>query len=330
MKKLSTLCLGVAVVAVTLVPFGVSAQTNLKLLSSWSSSNKPIYAMAETFVENVNQIGHGKVKISISGPEVVPAFEQLQPVSSGVFDMLFTHGVYHAGSKGLALVIDAIDLNPVMRRKVGITDLIDKYYQKQHNLKMVSMPSMSFFGYHLYTKKPLTAAGDIKGQRIRGTQSYQRVIESLGGSLVVLPFGETYSALQKGVVDGVAFPAAGVLSTKHYEVTQYRLRPTFGTSNEPIFINLDKWNRLSSSEQAILLEAGKKTELEMPWIGNGIQAQEDAKLDALGMKYSQLSAQKAAMVKKAWNDSLWVLAEKCCGDAAKELRALALKNGMTQ
>ena len=183
-------------------------------------------------------------------------WEQLQPVSSGVFDMLFTHGVYHAGSKGLALVIDAIDLNPVMRRKVGITDLIDKYYQKQHNLKMVSMPSMSFFGYHLYTKKPLTAAGDIKGQRIRGTQSYQRVIESLGGSLVVLPFGETYSALQKGVVDGVAFPAAGVLSTKHYEVTQYRLRPTFGTSNEPIFINLDKWNRLSTDEQAILLEAG--------------------------------------------------------------------------
>ena len=328
MKRLLTFC--VAAAAVALAPLGASAETKLKLLSSWSSNNKPLWEVVQTFVNNVHEVSGGKIKIEVSGPEVVPPFEQLQPVSSGVFDMLYTHGVYHAGSKGIALVVDAIDINPVKRRQVGVTDFVDKYYQKENNLKVVAIPSMSFFGYHLYTKEPLSAAGDIKGRKIRGTQSYQKVIESLGANLVVLPFGETYSALEKGVVDGVAFPAAGILSAKHYEVTKYRLRPTFGTSNEPFLINLDKWNSLSAEEQALLIEAGKKTELEMPWIGNEIQAEEDAKLDAFGMKYEQLSPEKAAMIKKAWNDSLWALAEKCCGDAAKELHALAKKNGMTQ
>ena len=327
MKRLLTFC--VAAAAVTLAPLGASAETKLKLLSSWTSSNKPLYAMAETFVKNVHEIGGGKVKIEISGPEVVPPFEQLQPVSSGVFDMLFTHGVYHAGSKGLALVVDAIDVNPVKRRASGITDFVDKYYQKENNLKVVSLPSASFFGYHMFLKEPLSPAGDVKGRKIRGTQSYHGMIKALGGNPVVLPGGEIYSALEKGVVDGAWWPAAGMLSMKHYEVAKYRVRPTIGTSNEPILINLDKWNKLSAEEQGILLEAGRKTELEMPWIGNGIQGEEDAKLDGFGLKYSYLPPDKADLVKKAWSDSLWELAKKCCGDAATQLREIAKKNGMT-
>ena len=86
---------------------GGAGAAELRLLSSFNSTQKPTYAVLERYIENVKAIGGDAVKIKISGPEVVPIFEQLQPVASGVFDMLYTHPVFHAGEGGLALTVKA-------------------------------------------------------------------------------------------------------------------------------------------------------------------------------------------------------------------------------
>ncbi|NQU72200.1 MAG: TRAP transporter substrate-binding protein DctP, partial [Rhodospirillales bacterium] len=158
---------------------------------------------------------------------------------------------------------------------------------------------------------------------------YHGVIRLLGGSPVVLPGGQIYTALQKGVIDGAAWPAAGMLSMKHFEVAKYRVRPTFGTSNLVFLANLDKFKKLSKAEQKVLLDAGRKTEMEMPAIGDKIQAEEDVKLDKMGLKYTTLTPAHFKQVKATWNSSLWDVANQCCGDGAGKLRALAKKAGLT-
>jgi TRAP-type C4-dicarboxylate transport system substrate-binding protein len=120
-----------------------------------------------------------------------------------------------------------------------------------------------------------------------------------------------------------------MLTMKHYEVAKYALRPTFGTSNEPILVNVEKWNKLAKAEQDILLDAGKRLEFEMPWIGKDIYEKEEAELLKLGVKYVNLPPDKAALVKKTWNDSLWELAKQCCPDGADDLKALAAKAALT-
>ncbi|MEC7490124.1 MAG: TRAP transporter substrate-binding protein DctP [Pseudomonadota bacterium] len=301
--------------------------TNLKMLTSWNKDNWPTYAVLDQFHKNVE--ASGKVKLTISGKEVVPPFEQLQPVSSGVFDMLFSHGIYHAGSKGLAFTFDAIDNGAKKRRASGIIEYLDKYYQKHNNLKVLGIAAASNQGYHMFLKKPLSAAGDVKGRKIRGTLSYHGVIRLLGGSPVVLPGGQIYTALEKGVVDGACWPAAGMLSMKHYEVAKFKVRPTWGTSNLGFWMNLDKWNKLSKGDQKILIAAAKKTEVEMPAIGDQILADETKELEKFGVKVTQLSAAKHAEVKKIWASSMWNIAQKCCSDGANEIRALAKKAGLT-
>ena len=256
MKRMWTSLLAGAALAVATA--GVVEAASLKLLTSWNKNNWPTYAVLQQYLDNVKEIGGDTVKISISGPEVVPPFEQLQPAASGVFDMLFTHGIYHAGSKGIALVADTIDIDPLKRREVGIWDFIDKYYQKHNNLKLVTLPAASFSGYHMFLKEPLSPAGDVKGRKIRGTLSYHGVIRALGGSPVVLPGSQIYSALEKGVVDGACWPAAGMLTMKHFEVAKYRVRPTFGSSNVPVLVNLDSWNKLNDKEKGVLLAAGRR------------------------------------------------------------------------
>ena len=71
----------------------------------------------------------------------------------------------------------------------------------------------------------------LKGRKIRGTSTYHPLIKKLGGSPVVLTFGQIYTALEKGVVDGYCWPVYGLLATKFYEAgAKYVMRPTLGVS----------------------------------------------------------------------------------------------------
>jgi TRAP-type C4-dicarboxylate transport system substrate-binding protein len=307
----------------------VRAET-IKLLSSWGENDKPSYANALLFKKNVEAVSGGQIKVEISGPEVVPPFQQLQPVSAGVFDVLYTHGAYHAGAKGLALAGDAINIDPKKRHDAGVVRYIDEFYQKNHKLKILALTTMGTQGYHCYMRQPLTPEHDWKGRKIRGVVSYHGVIRALGGEPVVLPIGEIYSALERGVVDGACMPAAGMLANTHYEVAKYRMEPTFGSTNVIFAMNLAKWRGLKPEQQKQLLEASAKTEVEAQPMGDEIVAHERAELAKAGVKVEKLPPEKAKMIQEAWDNSQWELAQKCCGPAGKELHELARKAGLAK
>ena len=327
MKRLLT---GIAAASLMLTALSLTANAaTIKILTSWNKNVWPTYVVLDAFVKNVKKIGGDKIKMRISGPEVVPGFEQLQPVKAGVFDLLFTHGVYHMGSKGLAAIMDAMNADPVGKRTSGVWDHLDKFYQRTHGLKLIAISPNSTKGYHIFLKKPLSSAGDWKGRKIRGTQTYHGVIRLFGGEPVVMPGSQVYSALEKGVVDGAAWPAAGMLSMKHFEVAKHKVRPTFGTSTLPFLMNLKSFNKLSKEKQNILLQAGYITELEMPWKGDKVQAKEDAELAKRGVKITRLPENQIAKMRKAFSSSIWALGDKCCGADAKKLRELAEKAGLS-
>jgi TRAP-type C4-dicarboxylate transport system substrate-binding protein len=286
--------------------------------------------MAAEFKRIVEEVGKGKVTIQLLGPEVVPPFEQLQPVSAGAFDMLFTHGAYHGGSRGLALVMDAVAPDPAKRRDSGVLAYLDDFYQKSHGIKVLAVSILGHGGYHCFLKAPLTPEGDWKGRKIRGVSTFHGVIQSLGGSPVAIPVGETYSALEKGVVDGGCMPAAGMVAYKLYEVAKYRVEPTYGSNNTILGINLNKWNALSKDAQAILLEAGKRTETNNLTWGDGVLKEERAELAKRNVQVARLAPAKVQLVEKAWNQSIWELGDKCCGSASKQLRDMAVKAGLAK
>ena len=309
---------------------GVVQAETIKLLSSWAENDKPSYANALLFKKNVEAISGGKIKVEISGPEVVPPFQQLQPVSAGVFDVLYTHGAYHAGAKGLALAADAINIDVQKRRDSGVWRYIDEFYQKNHKLKLLTLSTMGTHGYHCYIRQPLSAQHDWKGRKIRGVISYHGVIRALGGEPVVLPIGEIYSALERGVVDGACMPAAGMLANKHYEVAKFRMEPTFGSTNVIFAMNMAKWQRFTPEQQKLLLEAGAKTEKDAQTMGDEMVAQEWAELAKAGVEVEKLPPEKGKMIQEAWDTSQWELAQKCCGQAGVELHELAHRAGLAK
>jgi TRAP-type C4-dicarboxylate transport system substrate-binding protein len=320
--------LAAAIGGLAMAPSHSQAQT-LRLLSSWAENDRPSYVNALIFQKHVKDVSDGKLSVTINGPEAVPPFEQLQPVSAGVFDILYTHGAYHVGSRGLGLAADAIDMNLDKRREAGIWRFMDEYYQKTHGLKLLSLSTQGTNGYHCYLRRPLSPEADWKGRKIRGVVSYHGVIRALGGEPVVLPMGEVYVGLERGVMDGSCGPAAGMLALRHYEVAKHRLEPTFGGVNVLFVINGNRWQGLSEQQRNWLLEAGRRTEAEAARVGDQIVAEERAKLAEHGVQVARLPDDKGKMIQEVWRTSQWELADKCCGEAAKQLRELARKAGMT-
>jgi TRAP-type C4-dicarboxylate transport system substrate-binding protein len=306
----------------------VAFGAEFRVLSSWDQSYPVRPKFLEVFLKNVETASKGDIKFIISGPETVPPFEQLQPVSSGVFQLLLTHGAYHVGQTPYLLSIEALagDLN--QWREAGVREMVDRHYQK-HGLKLVALgqtPERS--ALQIILRQPVGSSGDLQGRKIRGTQTFSGVFAFLGASPVVLPPSEIYSAREEGVVDGAGWPVLGVLDYRWFEVAKFFVRPTFGMLTYPIFFNRDAWNRLSDPQKQILLEEGRKIEDAFYPEWTKLADDETAKLTERGAQITYVGSEKKDGLNKALVDTLFQLGMQYNPKDIGELREFAKAKGL--
>lgn len=298
---------------------------DLRLLASWDSSYAAVSDVLTPFVKKLEDETTADLNIKIMGPETVPPFEQLDPVSRGLFDLLFTNGAYHFNEISVGMTLDAMSGDTVALREAGVWDAADAYYQ-EIGLKLIAV-LYDLNGYHIMLKEPVGDDG-LSGRRVRGTPIYHSVINMLGGSPVVLPGGEIYPALERGVVDGAAWPTVGAVAYKWYEVADYMMRPSFGQVGHMVLMNLDKWNSLDDATRAEIESIASSFELEANEIFNGLSSKENTKLEAEGMSVTQLNDTLASKLNSSWFDGALDLAATKSTDAVTNIRELATKAGL--
>ena len=280
-KSMVSVTLGFAMMA------SASWAQDLKMLTAWGSNHSGTVNMAYGYIELVEKMSSGATTITASRPEVVPAGKQLQPVSAGVFDIIYTHGLYHTGDTGIGAAIDAVSGDIESRRNVGVWDWVDQHYQETQGLKILSIPTATT-GFRFFLKEPMDATARLDGMKIRALPSYNTIVGSLGATAVVVPFGELYSATEKGVIDGLVWPTVGAVGFKFHEVAPYLAEPAFGTVSYLIMMNLDKWNSLNSEVQNMLLKAGHQLEKDSIGVFNALLIEENAAMMAEGAKTTSI------------------------------------------
>ena len=119
MKTLIGKLVGIA--TVLFFPLQVANAIEFRVLSSWDNSFPIRSVLLEEFAKNVKVASNGDITFSISGPETVPPFEQLQPVMSGAFQMLFTHGAYHVGTSSMLIATEGFTGDMKKWREAGVT-----------------------------------------------------------------------------------------------------------------------------------------------------------------------------------------------------------------
>jgi TRAP-type C4-dicarboxylate transport system substrate-binding protein len=327
-KRIIVLCVVACLLFVGLVqPVQVTAK-NLRVISAFPQTHLYTEGCLGIFAANLGELSGGKLSLQISGPDVVPGNEQFEPLQSGVFDLLFTHSAYHLGTTAMGASIEAIDPDPVKRRESGIIDYVDKYYN-QIGVKLVAVLPIN--AYNIVLRDEI---GDrdpsLKGLKIRTASLVAPLVKAFGGAPVTLPPGEIYTSLQKGVIDGFTLVAVGLKDYKIYEVAGYLARPKFGYISSTIFMNLDKYNRLTDQEKKWVDAAGVKSEKDSLVYFQTKHTEEVAELKALGMKETQLKPGDAQKADGIFSATIWAVAEKKSGQAVKDLHQMALDNGMTR
>jgi TRAP-type C4-dicarboxylate transport system substrate-binding protein len=253
----------------------------IKGLASWGTEMAVTREFFVPIVDKLNAESGGRLDVSWVGPEAVPAFQQLKPLRDGLFDILYTHSGYHTGEVAIGNAMDLFKGTAKERRAAGFYEILDEGYKKI-DLKVLGLNPIGV-GYHFILQKELKHA-DFSGLKIRTSPFYDPLVKALGGSPVKIATPEIYSALEKGIVDGVAQVVFGAYELKWYEVAKFMLRPTYGENVQILLVNLDSWNKFPKDIQNLItkvvmeVEEGARERMKAKW------KVEEAELLRLGMK----------------------------------------------
>jgi len=113
-----------------------------------------------------------------------------------------------------------------------------------------------------YTKdRPIRTPDDLVGLKIRTLESATQIqmVNMLGGSATPISFGELYTALQQGVVDGAENNAPSFYLTRHYEVCRYYSLDEHTGIPDVLLISTIIWNTLTPQQQTWLTEAARES-----------------------------------------------------------------------
>lgn len=112
---------------------------------------------------------------------------------------------------------------------------------------------------HFFTKTPVNTIEDLKGMKLRVSNDpiMTGMVDGFGASPTVVAFGELYSALQTGVVDGAEQPIANYQSNAFPEVAPNLILDGHTLGAIEVVISDNGWNKLTENQQQVIMEAGK-------------------------------------------------------------------------
>ena len=221
MLKKSAICLGVAL-SVGLA-FGASAKTVIKL-GHGTNEQFHMHRAIEHFKELVETGSNNELEVQIfPNSQLGPDREMIESVQTGIMEMAVSPSAIFAGWDPAFAVIElpymyaskqiALD---VMNGPAG-RDMLDRL--EQQGLEGLGYLEL---GMRNITNnvRPIEKPEDLKGVKLRTMQvpAHVDTFTTLGANPTPMNFGEVYSALQQGVIDGQENPIAIIDSQRFYEV----------------------------------------------------------------------------------------------------------------
>jgi len=325
MKKLfiisSLVILGFMVLSIFNIS-SISAQPMELKGVSFLPKDHRLCAMIPVWIDKVNAELKDSIKVNwLGGPEVMPAFEQPEALRKGIFQIGFLPAAYYGGllPEGDAISLSKYDFKKE-REKGGVWD----YFVDRHKkINMELLGTWLYDPFLLYVKKPVKGIEDLKGLKMRTAAKYDKMMLKLGMVPVTVQFGETYTALQRGVVDGFGWPTIGPREWGWLEFVKNVIDiPFYSRQNTFILMNIDIWNKLSKDVQNKLVNITTKYEPEMRAHFEKEIEKEKKEQEKIGIKRIKFSSEDTKKYIDTANDAFWEDLEKKVPDEVKRLRKL--------
>jgi tripartite ATP-independent transporter DctP family solute receptor len=143
------------------------------------------------------------------------------------------------------------------------------------------------------TKKDITSIADLKGMKFRVIQSdvFVDMVNALGANATPMAYGEVYSALETGVIDGAENNWPSFESAKHYEVAKHYTVDQHQIVPEVLVMAKPSWDRLTPEDQAIVKQAAKDSVVKMRELWDAQEKKSRDIVEKAGVKVSEIDKQ---------------------------------------
>jgi len=273
----------------------------------------------------VNERAKGELVIEYLGSgEVLKEFEQGPAVHRGVVDIAWLPSAYYAGLAPGVKALAYSQLTAAEERVSGAYDYIKALHEKG-GLYFVGrgVPCKEEF-FYIFLNKNIKTPRELAGLKIFDGMT-DAFLKKLGSVPVEVEFGEVYTAMERGTIDGWTFQLPGISGFGWHEVTKYWIDHPFYMQDIMTIMNLKKWNSLPKHLQNIFIEAQKQIEKDYLPIWAKHEANERQKMLKAGMKPLTFSPADAKWYVETAYSAAWEAEIKKHPDIAPKLRQLMSK-----
>ncbi len=218
--------------------------------------------LAEAWCKEVEKRTNGKVVVEYyPGQTLTKGAQCYDGVVNGMSDIGFSVLGY---TRGRFPLMAAVDLPMGYTSGEEATRVVNAVYEKFKPAELNDTEVMYLHAHGaglIHTKgKPIHKLEDLKGLKIRSHGTSAAAMKALGATPVAMPMPETYQALQKGVVDGAAYPWESNKGWKLGEVTNYCVANFSSAYTTSFFVvmNKEKWNSLPDDAKKVIREINKE------------------------------------------------------------------------
>ena len=157
--------------------------------------------------------------------------------------------------------------------------------------RLVGLAWMDGGSRSLYTKKPVRKPEDLKGQKIRmmGNPLFVDTMNAMGGNGIAMGYGEVFTAIQTGVIDGAENNPPSLFTANHFKAgAKYYTQTNHLIIPEILVMSKVAWDKLSPADQAAVKKAAREAQLEQRQLWDAAVADYTAKLKAEGVEFIEM------------------------------------------
>ena len=263
MRKQSITLLLIVAALLAITPAGCrrSDDTAVLKLAHSLSTEHPVHRAIEFMAGRAAELSGGSLRIDIyPGEQLGSEREAIELVQLGILAMTKTSTASMEGFVpamkvyGLPYLFrDSDHMWQVLNGPIGKRLLAAGTPKGLKGLCYYDAGARSFYT----TERKITTPADLAGLKIRVQKSEmsRRMIEAMGGAPTPIDWGELYTSLQQGVVDGAENNSPSFFNSRHYETCKYYTLDEHLRVPDMIVISPTVWNDLSPEHRAVLQQA---------------------------------------------------------------------------
>ena len=285
MKKLAALALGTAVAASLSVCGSLTGGKRIIRISHAQSETHPEHLGLLAFKEYVEEKLGDKYEVQIFPNELLGSAQKaIELTQTGAIDFVV------AGTANLETFADVyeifsmpylFDSEEVYKSVMQDTDYMEKVYESTDEAGFRVVTWYNAGTRNFYGKTPIKTPEDLKQ-----SPASVEMVKAFGAAAAPMGFGEVYTAIQQGVIDGAENNELALTNNKHGEVAKYYSYNKHQMVPDMLVANLKFLNSLSPEDYQIFKEAAAlSTEVEMVEWDKSIEEAKKIAAEEMGVEF---------------------------------------------